>query len=77
MRMRNPLRRRWVVQKFKPWSGDGTILRNVGPPIDEQPPAPAQRLFWTLENAKANAERLNGGMRSAQRRERFRVVVRP
>lgn len=72
MVIRNPLRRRYLVQKYLP-------VRSAGPVrvIQESPPAPAFRRYWRLETAKRIAFRLNQGMTAIQAKERFRVIQRP
>lgn len=74
--MRNPLRRKWLVERYRPWAYQG-LLRNAGWAVAENPPAPAMRLFWTLERAQLERERLNAGMLGLHSKDRFRVVVRP
>jgi hypothetical protein len=67
--------RRWRVQKFKPF---GTLrtgaFKGMGVAVEEQPPAPRLRLYWTLRHACRERDRLNGGMELMHAKERFRVV---
>lgn len=72
--MRNPLQRRWRVQKFRPVTTVRGPFWGMGMTVEEQPPAPRLRLFWTLRNAARERDRLNTGMELIHAKERFRVV---
>jgi len=77
--VRNPFRRQWRVQKFRPSSGVDLHqpiwgIWSTGTPVEELPPAPKLRLFWTLRRAIRERDRLNRGMELIHGRERFRVV---
>jgi hypothetical protein len=70
---KSPLRRRWRVERFRPWAEVGPF-RNTGVRVEERAPAPPVRRFWTLKTARREAARLNSGMTTLQSKERFRVV---
>ena len=67
--MGNPFRRRYSVRKYSKMSGRWLI---------EQPPAPRERLFWTMDRALLEAVRLNWGLQALRYDDRaeFRVVSR-
>lgn len=66
--MRNPLRRKYSVRKHSKL-GEKRWIR-------EQPPAPAERLYWTKLHADAMAERLNEVMHWYDPYAEFRVIER-
>lgn len=74
--MRNPLKRKWLVQRYRPMIAEGP-LRNMGLAVAERAPAPSERLFWTLAGAQKERQNLNAGMAALHSKDRFRVVVRP
>jgi hypothetical protein len=51
--MRNPLRRRWRVERYRrdPFNGNTFY-------VPENPPAPVARLFWSRSGAEVEALRL-------------------
>jgi len=67
--VRNPFRRKYSVRKYSLISGRR---------LEEQPPAPAERLFWTRFHADVTAARLNWGLRAIRYDDRaeFRTVLR-
>lgn len=77
MVIRNPFRRRYLVQKFIPSRPNQKTFPGWGTPVIEQPPAPAFRRYYRLETAKQVVVRLNSGMQAIQAPERFRVTRLP
>lgn len=78
--MKNPFRRRWIVERFTPLRSMqhavGSPYRWMGPKVEEQPPAPAQRLYWSMSGALRARDRLNEGMAMISSRDRFRIAER-
>lgn len=66
--MRNPLRRRWLVEKYD--------KRNNVPVVPDRP-EPQYRRFWTYSGALVESERLNTAQIKAGRPWRFRIVRLP
>jgi hypothetical protein len=66
--MRNPFRRRWLIEKYDK-------RNNVAVVTD--PPEPGYRRFWTYSGALVEAERLNHAQIHAGRPWRFRIVRLP
>jgi len=64
------------VQKFRPIYNleSQNPFWGMGMSVEELPPAPKLRLFWTLRRAIRERDRLNRGMELIHGRERFRVV---
>ena len=60
--MRNPLIRRWYLQRYNKVTGIVIFERGI------------RRNFWFFKRAAAAAERLNLAMESISRYERFRVA---
>lgn len=62
--MRNPLRRRWMLERYD---------RRTGEVVTPEPPEPRVRRYWTYSGALADEVRLNSALTTYHSHERFRI----